>query len=316
MAQSKPIDYNSGPPWTAPANVPTMTQPPAPTPYTKPSERLLSISDHDRDAAGLLYVYPVVSRRAGGVSVGINLNPNNACNWACVYCQVPGLTRGGPPPIDLGRLEREFTAFLGEILDGDYLTRHVPETSRRLADVAFSGNGEPTAAAEFEAAVRIVAGELARRNLTASVPIRVITNGSLVHRPAVQRGLQLVGSHHGEIWFKVDRATAEGIRAVNQVQDSPARVMARLRRCASLAPTWLQTCWFGIDGTAPSAAEVNAYLAFAREAAASIRGIHLYGVARTPMQPDAARITRLPTETLEALARQLNAAGIRVTVNP
>ena len=293
-----------------------MTQPSAPDQRAAWPERQLSVSDHNRDAAGLLYVYPVVSRRAGGVSVGINLNPNNACNWACVYCQVPNLTRGGPPPIDLDRLKREFTGFLGQILDGDYLARHVPEASRRLADVAFSGNGEPTAAVEFEAAVRIVADELTRRRLSGEVPIRVITNGSLVHRPAVQRGLALVGAHSGEIWFKVDRATAKGIRAVNQVQDTPARVMARLRRCASLAPTWLQTCWFGHDGEAPSPDEAAAYLAFTQEAAEWIRGVHLYGVARPPMQPGAAHITRLPTETLEALARQLNAAGIRVTINP
>ena len=54
---------------------------------------MLKVTDHDRNAAGLRYVYPVVSRRAGGVSVGINLNPNNACNWRCVYCQVPRLVR-------------------------------------------------------------------------------------------------------------------------------------------------------------------------------------------------------------------------------
>ena len=68
---------------------------------------MLTTIDHRRDSAGLLYVYPVISRRAGGVSVGINLNTNNACNWACVYCQVENLTRGGPPPIDLDRLESE-----------------------------------------------------------------------------------------------------------------------------------------------------------------------------------------------------------------
>jgi wyosine [tRNA(Phe)-imidazoG37] synthetase (radical SAM superfamily) len=56
----------------------------------------LTVADHDRGSAGLTYVYPVVSRRAGGVSVGINLNVNNACNWRCIYCQVPGLTRGAP----------------------------------------------------------------------------------------------------------------------------------------------------------------------------------------------------------------------------
>ncbi|MCZ7653212.1 MAG: hypothetical protein M5R42_01445 [Rhodocyclaceae bacterium] len=39
----------------------------------------LDVTDpHSRDSAGLTYVYPVVSRRAGGVSIGINPNPNNA----------------------------------------------------------------------------------------------------------------------------------------------------------------------------------------------------------------------------------------------
>lgn len=287
------------------------------TPKMRPSTiRVLSTTDHARDAEGLTYVYPVVSRRAGGVSVGINLNPNNACNWACIYCQVPDLKRGAPPPIDLDQLNAEFTGFLAQLLDGDYLARHVPPESRRIADVAFSGNGEPTAAAEFEAAARIVANELSRRGLTDSIPIRVITNGSLVHRAAVQRALKVVGGFGGEVWFKVDRATASGVRAVNQVADTPARALARLRRCASLAPTWLQTCWFGIDGIAPSEDEANAYVAFALQAADVICGIHLYGVARPPMQPGGAHVTRLPTETLEALAGRLTAAGIRVTVNP
>ena len=56
----------------------------------------------------MTYVYPVVSRRAGGVSIGINLNPNNACNWRCVYCQVPDLKRGAAPAIEL----KKFTASL------------------------------------------------------------------------------------------------------------------------------------------------------------------------------------------------------------
>ena len=286
------------------------TNPPART------ERHLTITNHARDAAGLLYVYPVVSRRAGGVSVGINLNPNNACNWACVYCQVPDLIRGGPPPIDLGRLQRELTGFLDDLLHGNYMERHVPEGSRQLADIAFSGNGEPTSAAEFAEEVNLVAEELRRRGLAGKVPIRVITNGSLIHRPMVQEGLATIGRVGGEIWFKVDRATPEGIRAVNQVNDSPTRALARLRRSAQLAPTWLQTCWFGVDNNPPEKSETDAYLTFAKSAANVISGIHLYGVARAPMQPWAAHITRLPVETLQALAHELAAAGIRVTVNP
>jgi len=76
------------------------------------SRILLKTEDHSRDSVDMRYVYPVISRRAGGVSVGINLNPNNACNWRCIYCQVPDLKRGGPPPIDLALLERELSDFL------------------------------------------------------------------------------------------------------------------------------------------------------------------------------------------------------------
>jgi len=66
--------------------------------------KILSETNHDRDSAALRYVYPVISRRAGSVSVGINLNPNNACNWHCIYCQVPNLVRGAAPNIDLSIL--------------------------------------------------------------------------------------------------------------------------------------------------------------------------------------------------------------------
>ena len=88
--------------------------------------RRLTVTDHDRDAQGLTYVYAVISRRAGGVSVGINLNPNNACNWRCVYCQVPDLQRGVGPPIDLDQLEQELGGLLDDILTGDFLERSAP----------------------------------------------------------------------------------------------------------------------------------------------------------------------------------------------
>ena len=85
------------------------------------ASKLLNVTDHSRDNVGLTYIYPVVSRRAGGVSVGINLNPNNACNWRCIYCQVPELKRGAAPVIDLIRLEAELYIFLQEILYGSFM---------------------------------------------------------------------------------------------------------------------------------------------------------------------------------------------------
>src|SRR5512143_3160479 len=117
----------------------------------------LNTTDHSRDSAGLRYVYPVVSRRAGGVSIGINLNPNNACNWRCIYCQVPNLTRGSAPPIDLDLLGRELRGFLREALTGDFMCRRVPEDARHLVDIAISGNGEPTSAREFPQVIELVA---------------------------------------------------------------------------------------------------------------------------------------------------------------
>ena len=34
------------------------------------------------------FVYPVLSRRSGGISLGVNLNPDKVCNFDCIYCQV------------------------------------------------------------------------------------------------------------------------------------------------------------------------------------------------------------------------------------
>ena len=109
------------------------------------SSNTLSTTDHSRDSAGLRYVYPVVSRRAGGVSIGINLNTNNACNWRCIYCQVPELARGTAPAVDLVLLEKELDGFLHELQHGDFMQR-VPVEARRINDIAISGNGEPTSA--------------------------------------------------------------------------------------------------------------------------------------------------------------------------
>ena len=278
---------------------------------------MLTIEDHRRDSAGLRYVYPVVSRRAGGVSVGINLNVNNACNWACLYCQVENLTRGGPPAIDLDLLESELSGFLDAALHGDFMQRHVAEAERQLVDVAFSGNGEPTSADEFPDAIRRVRDVLERCGLAGKIPLRLITNGSLLHRPRVQEGIRLIGEMQGEIWFKIDRASAAGIAQVNQVPGDPERAQRNLLISCSLASTWVQTCWFAIDGKAPEAADRAAYCALLAPLAAELAGIHLYGLARPSMQPAAPRLSRIAERELRDFAQEIeNKTGIRVLVSP
>ncbi|HJW24340.1 MAG TPA: radical SAM protein [Rhodocyclaceae bacterium] len=278
---------------------------------------MLTTEDHRRDSAGMTYVYPVISRRARGVSVGVNLNVNNACNWACAYCQVEGLTKGGPPPIDLGRLADELGRFLDDAIHGDFMARAVPPESRRLMDVAFSGNGEPTSAPEFPDAVRIVRDALAARGLLPEVKIRLITNGSLMHRQAVQEGVRAIGAAGGEVWFKVDRVGEEATRAVNGVPVAPATAQRNLEICAGLAPTWVQTCWLAMDGEAPSQADRDAYCDFLKPLGARLAGIHLYGLARPSLQPGAERLGRLDAGVLEAFAAEIeDKTGIRVLVSP
>jgi len=276
----------------------------------------LGAADHSRDSAGMTYVYPVVSRRAGGVSIGINLNPNNACNWRCIYCQVPNLVRGAAPKIDLDLLERELSQFLEEVLHGDFMRTRVPEGARRIEDVAFSGNGEATSAREFPQALAIVERVLDRSGLPGEVKIRLITNGSQLDREPVRAGIARLGRRNGEVWFKLDAGSRQAIRRINGVDLDPERILKRLLRCAELCPTWVQTCVFAQDGIPPGEAELTSWLALLARAKGYIAGVHLYGLARASQQAEAPHLARLPAEWLEALAGRLREQGLNVCVSP
>ena len=182
----------------------------------------LTITDHRRDSAGLTYVYPVISRRSGGLSIGVNLNPNNACNWRCVYCQVPDLSRGTAPEIDLDRLKEELREFLRAARHEDFGERYrLTESQRIIRDIAISGNGEPTSCRQFDAVVETMGEVCAEFALLGAVKLVLITNGSLVGRPLVKRGLARWSELGGEIWFKVDSVTETGVQRINQVRLTP-----------------------------------------------------------------------------------------------
>ena len=282
------------------------------------SKPTLTTTDHARDAVGMTYVYPVISRRAGGVSVGINLNPNNACNWRCVYCQVPNLVRGTAPVIDLALLEHELTDFLQQLLHGDFMATRVPEGARRLNDIAISGNGEPTSAREFADIVALIGQVMARFDLVGKIKLVLISNGSLLDKAYVQAGVRRMADLNGEVWFKLDSATRYGLQRINHSEISPARQFEHLKIAASLCPTWLQTCMFAFDGAAPSTVEQQAYLAMLAQVQAEqlpLQGVLLYGLARPSMQPEAAQLSALPAIWLETFAEQIRALGITVKVS-
>ena len=282
------------------------------------SNAMLSTRNHDRDVVGMTYVYPVISRRAGGVSIGINLNPNNACNWHCAYCQVPGLVRGTAPEIDLEQLKDELTTMLNDVMNGSFIQERVPEACRKLCDIAISGNGEPTSCKNFDVIVELIVSVMNQFELDGAVKLRLITNGSYLHKPNVQAGLKLMGANKGEVWVKVDSATEAGIERINGVSATPELLFKQVKAAAELCPTWIQTCMFAWDGAEPSEEEMDAYLGFIKQLKADavpVQGVLLYGLARPSLQPEAEHLSQLNEVWMRSMIQRIEELGITVALS-
>lgn len=278
----------------------------------------LTTQDHRRDIAGLKYIYPVISRRAGGLSIGVNVNTNNACNWRCIYCQVPDLIRGSAPEPDLGLLEKELRFILQDVLSGDFFERfQVPVAQREIKDIAISGNGEPTSAKGFAELITLI-GEISHEaGLQQRSNLVLISNGSLIHRSEVQKGLAVLNDYHGQLWFKLDSATAEGQKRINNAAMSVQKHTGNLLTASRICPTWIQTCLFDIQGRGLPDSEKTAYLELLQRIKneTEILGVMLYSLARPSHQPEAATLSRLPETVMQAFAEEIRALGFNVKVS-
>ncbi|MDX8397014.1 MAG: radical SAM protein [Mariprofundaceae bacterium] len=276
---------------------------------------LLTTTNHDRDIFGMTYVYPVVSRRAGGVSLGINLNPNNACNWHCAYCQVPNLIRGVAPDINLLQLEQELGRMLSSLLHGDFMQQHVKEDYRKFCDVAISGNGEPTSCKSFDAVVAVIIDVMNDFDVVGKIPLRLISNGSYVHKPHVLRGLQMMAEHRGEVWVKIDAVTEIAIQRMNGISTTEDLLFQQVSCVAKACPTWIQTCMLAWDGVEPSDSDIVAYIFFLqrlKDEAVPVLGVLLYGLARASMQVEAQHVSALDHGWMQRLKIRIEALGFEV----
>ncbi len=275
---------------------------------------MLSVRNHDRDVLGLTYVYPVISRRAGGVSLGINLNPNHACNWQCVYCQVPDLKRGVAPKTDLNVLEQELDGFLSELLHGDYMQQYVPKACQHLQDIAISGNGEPTTCPNFADVVVLLLRLMDKYAL--AIPLRLISNGSSVHKTDVQQGLRLMGQQRGEVWFKVDVIGEAATQAVNGVSLSADWQQKQLQHTARLCPTWLQTCVLKHKVKQDIyAADYLAWLQGVLADGIRLEGVLLYGLARPSLQQGGDKLHSADDAWMLGFAEKIESLGLSVKVS-
>ncbi len=262
-------------------------------------------TQHARRYAENRYVYPVLSRRSKGLSLGINLNPDKVCNFDCVYCQVNRRTEAESDFVDLAGVLREADDLLRSIVSGaiyrDPQFASVPAPLRRLNDLAFSGDGEPTTYRNFDEIVECVA-DLKRAHGLDETKLVLITNASMFHRATVQRGLELLDRHEGEIWAKLDAGTEEYYHLIERTRIPFRRILDNIGDAARIRPLVIQSLFMRIHDAPPASREIREYSRRLREIAAAggkFKLIQIYTVARPPAET---WVTPLFDDELDALA--------------
>ncbi|WP_005032521.1 radical SAM protein [Holophaga foetida] len=114
---------------------------------------------------------PVPSRRLGR-SLGVDLVPWKTCTYDCIYCQLGSTT--------CRTLGRRTHARADEVLpELEHALTHGP----RPDFISLAGSGEPTLDLELGPILQGI------KKLT-TIPVAVLTNGSLLHLPAVREALE------------------------------------------------------------------------------------------------------------------------------
>lgn len=261
-------------------------------------------SRHERSFEANRFVYPVLSRRSGGISVGINLNPGKLCNFGCIYCQVNRVVESETRFVDTDQMLRELDQTLELVTSGRiYATekfRDTPPSLRQLTDIAFSGDGEPTMNRNFAEVVEATATVKNARRL-AHVPLVLITNASLLHREHVQQALRILDENQGEIWAKLDAGTSNYFQHVNRTRFRFETIVKNIAEAAQVRPLVIQSLFMRIRGQSPPQAERRAYCERLREIVAAggqLKLIQIYTIARTPAE---SYVSPLSDEELDEL---------------
>ena len=263
-----------------------------------------------RDFADNFFVYAVVSRRSHGVSIGLNLNPDKVCNFDCVYCQVDRRTPPVVREVDQARLIDELEDMLDRVLSGD-LFEHprfldTPPALRRLNDIAFSGDGEPTTCPEFPEIVAKVA-EVKRRRALADVKMVLITNATRLHHPPVRAALEIFDGNQGEVWAKLEAGTEDYYRQVERTTIPFQKVLDNIALAARARPVVIQALFLKMHGEPPTPQELEAFcdrLNEIRAGGGQISLVQVYTVAREPAEAFAQPLADAQVDAISTLVRK------------
>jgi histidinol dehydrogenase len=264
------------------------------------------VENHRNREDGSL-VYPVHSRRSGGLSIGINLFPDKKwCPFDCPYCEIfPFATT---------------TKFAANALKDD-LANAVDNAQRRavpIRDICFSGNGEPTLSPHFEKALEAVRD--IQKNAAPDAKLVVITCGAGLFQDEVFSCLQNAAASCGlDVWLKLDAGTEAWYCAINRSAIPFDKLIAKIKEFVGASPVTLQTMLCSIGGTLPSDEEEAAWNALALELAktGNVKQFQLYGKARPSANDPCAEA--VPASYLEKRAKTLEktlaCGGVAVPVS-
>lgn len=246
---------------------------------------------------------PIHSRRLG-TSLGINLTPNDGkiCSFDCIYCEA-GYNAQGAGTTGISPRE-EVRTLLEQKLAA------MKANGERLDVITFSGNGEPTLHPDFNGVVDDVIA--LRDRYYPQVKISVLSNSTMIDRPAVVEALKKVDNNILKLDSAIDRTMRLIDRPVNR-NFNVADLVERLKQFSGQCI--VQTMMLRgehegehIDNTTDE--EVEALLAAYLE----IRPMEvmLYSIDRATPEEN---LQKVPKEELETIAERFRAKGIKVQVN-
>ncbi len=263
------------------------------------------------------FVYTVVSARARGLSIGINMNPDKFCNFDCAYCEVNR---------DIPATERELNvAVMAEELDKTlFLVRsgkirehagyhELSDELLNLRHVALSGDGEPTLCPNFAEAIQVVV-HVRARNPHAFFKLALITNGTGLDLRPVQESLQYF-TPDDEIWNKLDAGTQEYMNHVNRSEVSLEKVISNILLVARQRPVIIQSLFPLVFGQEPLPQEIDEYilrLNDLKNGGARISLVQIYSATRPIAHPDCGH---MPLKKLSRISQRIKAeTGLKAEV--
>ncbi|MEE2923914.1 MAG: radical SAM protein [bacterium] len=243
-------------------------------------------SNHKRDYGDLKYVYPVISRRSAGLSLGINLNVDKLCNFDCPYCQVDR-RQHSDLRFDQNEFQKELVSIIKDIRDGTVWKlprfKNVENINKKFKDVAIAGDGEPSTSPYLLETM----GYLQKISEEYSLPEIVwISNATGLAKSQTLQSLRILEQLKGTIWAKLDAGSQEYFELISASKYNLDRIQSMIEKIPAGVKLKIQSCFMKVEGSPPSPNEIDLYISrlMSINQNRNIAEVQIYTIARKPAQ--------------------------------